>query len=192
MIMIMIIIDNDNDHNDNENDDDNDDNTFSSKWWCLLVSVSSYPKEIIVKNKEYVNSQKSCTENISQLYNNVAYHKMTTIEEKYVDFKTLIMLAKLGIMYATFILCDVLYVLFEDPLPLVEKHLGPVRRQFSAWSLSGESISLVCTPFVYCTTLDGLIAAVFADRTGFVERHPWTLIETAITQCGSFCVILSD
>ena len=92
------------------------------------VSVSSYTKEIIVKKREYVNWQKSCPENISQLYKNVAYHKITiereTSEEEYVDVKTLIMLAKLGIMCATFNFCDVIYILFEDPLPTVETHLG--------------------------------------------------------------------
>ena len=49
---------------------------------------------------------------------------ITTIEEKYVDVKTFIMLAKFGTMCATFRLCDVIYILFEDPLPAVEKHLG--------------------------------------------------------------------
>ena len=152
-IMIMIIIDNDHNDNDNENDDDNDDNTFSSKLWCLLVSVSS-------NNRREIRGFQNA-DNVGKVGDYVCHIQL--------------------------LWCNI----YPIRRPVASSG-DALRGQSGASLVSGESISLVCNPFVYCTTLDGLIAAVFADRTGFVERHLWTLIQTAITQCGSFCVILSD
>ena len=87
------------------------------------VPVSSYLKEIIVKKGNMLIDKKRSTENISQLYKNVVYHKITTIEEKYVDVKTLIMLAKVG---------D-----YECHVQLLWRNIYPIRRPVAS---SGEAL----------------------------------------------------